>query len=175
MEDKQTDQNNDSELEELKKQAEEYLNNWKRERADLINYKKDEARRMEEFLKFSTEGIITELIDVIDGIEVSRKNLPDSKEFKEWTNGFDSSLDKLNKFLKKFGVEKIEVEGQKFDPNYHEVVAMGEAGATSEERASRARSEGGERSEVPSELQEIRPGYTMHGKVIRPARVKIIN
>src|SRR3989338_10489549 len=102
------------ELEECKHQCEEYLNNWKRERADFANYKKDEARRMEEFLKFSTEGIITELIDVIDGIEVSRKNLPDSKEFKEWTNGFDSSLDKLNKFLKKFGVEKIEVEGQKF-------------------------------------------------------------
>src|SRR3989344_338832 len=103
------DQQLNTELEECKKQAEEYLSNWKRERADFVNYKKDESKRMGEFLKFSTEGIITELIDVIDGIGVARSNLPDSKELKEWTAGFDNSLDKLDKFLKKFGVEKINV------------------------------------------------------------------
>src|SRR3989338_5233845 len=100
------------ELEQCKKQAEEYLNNWKRERADFLNYKKDEGKRMEDFLKFSTEGIILELIDVIDAIEVARKNIPDIKELKDWLEGFDSSLDKLDKFLNKFGVEKIEVRGE---------------------------------------------------------------
>ena len=143
------------EREELKKQAEEYLNNWKRERADFINYKKDEGRRMEEFLKFSTEGIIAELIDVIDGIEVSRKNLPDIKELKEWITGFDSSLDKLDKFLKKFGVEKISVKGERFDPLLHEAVEV--------------------QDKDGDKIEEIRPGYTMHNKVIRPARVKIVN
>ena len=118
-------------LEESKKQAEEYLNNWKRERADFVNYKKDEGKRMEDFIKFSTEGIIIELIDVIDGIEVARNNLPDrqaglpeSEELKEWTEGFDSSLDKLEEFLKKFGVEKIKVSGDKFDPLLHEAVEV---------------------------------------------------
>ncbi|OGN35620.1 MAG: nucleotide exchange factor GrpE [Candidatus Yanofskybacteria bacterium RIFCSPLOWO2_12_FULL_41_8] len=109
MEEKDIEQLN-KELEESKKQAEEYLNNWKRERADFLNYKKEEARRMEEFLKFSIEGIIMELIDVVDGIEVARKNLPESKELEEWTDGFDGSLDKLDKFLEKFGVEKIKIE-----------------------------------------------------------------
>jgi len=153
------------ELEECKQQCEEYLNNWKRERADFANYKKDEGRRMEEFLKFSTEGIIMELIDVIDGIEVSRKNLPDFKELKEWTDGFDSSLDKVGKFLKKFGVEKIKVEQEKFDPLLHEAVAV----------SSEASGEGREvKDKDGDKIEEIRPGYTMHGKVIRPARVKII-
>lgn len=156
-EEQQKNQQND-ELEECKKQAEEYLNNWKRERADFINYKKDEARRMKEFLKFSTEGIIMELIDVIDGIEVARSNLPNSKELKEWTEGFDSSLDKLSKFLEKFGVKKIKVKGEKFNPLIHEVVIVGEVidGIN------------------PEYVEEIRPGYTMHGKVIRPARVKLV-
>ena len=153
MEEKETEQLN-KELEECKKQAEEYLNNWKRERADFINYKKDEAKRMEEFLKFSTEGIIMELIDVIDGIEVARNNLPDSKELKEWTGGFDSSLDKLDKFLKKFGIEKINVAGSSFDPLLHEAVEV--------------------QDKDGDKIEEIRPGYTMHGKVIRPTRVKII-
>lgn len=134
--------------------AEEYLNNWKRERADFINYKKDESRRMGEFLKFSTEGIITELMDVIDGIEVARNNLPENNELKEWTDGFDSALDKLHKFLNKFGVEKINVEGEKFDPLLHEAVEV--------------------KDKDGDKIEEIRPGYTMHGKVIRPARVRII-
>ena len=161
MEEKDIKQLN-KELEESKKQAEEYLNNWKRERADFLNYKKEEARRMEEFLKFSIEGIIMELIDVVDGIEVARKNLPESKELEEWTDGFDGSLDKLDKFLEKFGVEKIKIEQDtstgseqvKFDPLLHEAVEV--------------------QDKEGDRIEEIRPGYTMHGKVIRPARVKIV-
>ena len=151
-----------NELEEAKKQAEEYLNSWKRERADFINYKKDEAKRMEEFLKFSTEGIILELIDVIDGIEVARNNLPESKELENWIQGFDSGWNKLGIFLKKFGVEKIEVRGQKFDPNLHEAV-FSESGESVPEGVH-----------LEGNLEEVRPGYKMHGKVIRPARVRIV-
>ena len=152
--DEQNIEQSNNELEECKKQGEEYLNNWKRERADFVNYKKDENKRMGEFLKFSTEGIIAELVDVIDGIEVARNNLPDSKELKEWTEGFDSSLDKLEIFLNKFGVEKIKTEGAKFDPVIHEAVEI--------------------QDKDGENIEEIRPGYTMHGKVIRPARVKIV-
>ncbi len=157
-----SEDNNDiknTELELCQRECDEYLNNWKRERADFVNYKKDESKRMEEFLKFSTEGIIMELIDVVDGIEVSRKNLPDSNDLKEWTSGFDSSLDKLSNFLKKFGVEKINVAGSGFDPLLHEAV-------TTEMQNQEESTE--------EKIEEIRPGYTMHGKVIRPARVKII-
>lgn len=155
------------ELEETKKQAtadggapqnavaEEYLNNWKRERADFINYKKDEMKRMGEFIKFSTEGVIMELMDSIDAIEVARKNFPENTETNGWIEGFDSAMDKLNKFLNKFGVEKIKTEGEKFDPLIHEAVEI--------------------QDKDGENIEEIRPGYTMHGKVIRPARVKIIN
>ena len=155
-EDKKEQQNND--LEECKKLAQEYLDNWKRERADFVNYKKDETKRMGEFLKFSTEGIIMELIDVVDEIEVARKNIPEIKELKEWLDGFDSTLDKLYKFLEKLGVEKIKVKGAKFDPLFHDVVIAGEV----------------VNGINPEYVEEIRPGYTMHGKVIRPARVKLV-
>ena len=151
-----------NELEECKAKTEEYLDNWKRERADLINYKKDEAKRMGEFLKFSTEGIIMELIDVIDGVGVARHNFPESKELKDWLDGFDSSLDKLDKFLEKFGVERVNTKGDpstgsgqvKFDPLMHEAVEI--------------------QDKDGENIEEIRPGYTMHEKVIRPARVRII-
>jgi len=154
MTDEKENEQLNNDVEECKRQAEEYLNNWKRERADFINYKKDEAERMEEFLKFSTEGIVMELLDVIDGIEAARNNLPDTKELKEWIDGFDSSLHKLEDFLKKFGVEKTKISGARFDPLLHEAVEVQDK-------------DGGK-------IEEIRPGYTMHGKVIRPARVKIV-
>jgi len=149
------------ELEEYKKQAEEYLNNWKRERADFVNYKKDEAKRMEEFIKFASEGIIIELIDVIDAIEVARKQLPEFKELEAWKMGFDSSLGKLNKFLEKFGVKKVEIKDGKFDPNFHEIV-FSESKESMPEGFS------------TDYMEEVRPGYTMHGKLIRPARVKMV-
>ena len=126
------------ELEKCKQQCEEYLNNWKRERADFLNYKKDETRRIEEFLKFGTEGLIAELIDVIDGVEVARKNLPRTKELKDWTDGFDSSMDKLHKFLGKFGVERIRVEG---DPS---------TGSTSSQQAG-----SGQAETDPAKLEEL--------------------
>ncbi len=144
----------EEQIKQLNSELEEYLNNWKRERADFINYKKDEAKRMEEFLKFSTEGIIMELIDVIDGIVVTRNNLPKIEGLKDWTEGFDSSIDKLHKFLIKFGVEKINVADSSFDPLLHEAVEV--------------------QDKDGDKIEEIRPGYTMHGKVIRPVRVRII-
>lgn len=174
-EEQQNNMQENNELSECTKQSEEYLNNWKRERADFVNYKKDEMKRMEEFLKFSTEGMVMELIDVLDGVGVARNNLPNSEELKEWTEGFDSSLDKIDKFLKKFGVEKIKVAGSSFDPLLHEAVVVSSDPSSEALAKEEALSEGQKVQDKDGQkIEEIRPGYTMHGKVIQPARVRII-
>lgn len=127
--------------------AEEYLNNWKRERADFINYKKEEIRRLEEFVKYSNEDLILELIDIMDNLELGLKHEP-TELLKKLSKDFEE-------LLKKYGVEKIKTKGEKFDPVLHEAV---------------------ETPEIPEALllEEVRPGYLMHDKVIRPARVKLI-
>lgn len=137
--------NNNAELDVCKKQAEEYLNNWKRERADFVNYKKDEVKRMGEFIKFANEGLIVEVIEIVDDLYIA------SKQSKN--EGLGQIIKKFEELLKKYGVEKIEVVDEKFDPLKHDAVES---------------EEGGEK------LQEIRTGYMMQGRVIRPARVKII-
>lgn len=136
----------ESELVKCKKQAEEYLNNWKRERADFINYRKDEAKRMVEFVKFANEGLILEIVEIIDDLETAAKHNPES-------TGLKQILNKFQDLLKKYEVERIEVAKKKFDPIYHEAI---------------------ESETDDGELEEIRTGYTLNGKVIRPARVKII-
>src|SRR3989344_2640233 len=132
---------------EINDKAEEYLNNWKRERADFLNYKKDESRRMEEFVRYANEDLILELIDILDNMELGLKHEP-TELLKKLSKDFEE-------LLKKYGVEKIKTEGESFDPVLHEAV---------------------ESSEVPEArlMEEVRPGYTMHGKVVRPARVKLI-
>jgi molecular chaperone GrpE len=134
-----------TELEISKKQAEEYLNNWKRERADFINYKKDEAKRVEEFVKYANESIILQLLDVVDDLDIAAKQEADAEATKQ-------IIKKTEDLLKKYGVERIKLDG-KFDPELHEAVST---------------EPGGEK------IEEVRAGHTMYGKVIRPTRIKII-
>jgi len=131
------------ELEKCQQERDEYLNNWKRERADFLNYKRDEVKRLEEFVKFSSETVILETIEIFDDLEKAAKEIGDE--------GLNQVLNKFQDLLKKYDVERITVEGA-FDPMLHEAVSTEESGG---------------------KLEEVRAGYKMHGRVIRPARVKM--
>ena|SRR5258708_2286958 len=149
--------------------AEEYLNNWKRERAEFQNYKKDEIKRIEQFAKFASEDVILETIEIVDDLELAvqelknrgprpvrspaRDQIASPEDLGEATsNGMEQIIRKFKDLFKKYGVEEIVVDGKKFDP------AMQEAVETEP---------GGEK------IVQVRSGYMMHDKVLRPARVKI--
>lgn len=123
--------------------TEEYLNNWKRAQADFANYKKDEAKRLEQFIKFAGESVIEDVLDVVGNLELAAEHIKDE--------GLKQVLKQFDSLFKKYSVERIAVVGQKFDPTVHEAV---------------------EAIVDDSKIAEARAGYTMHGKVIRPARVK---
>lgn len=138
------------EIEQCKKEREEYLNGWKRAKADLINYQKDEAKRFEEVIKFSNAAMVKELISVLDSFSLALKNGKADK-------GIYMIKSQLEDTLKKTGLEKSESSvGKKFDPNFHEAVAEAE-------------------SDMPAGdiIEEIESGYLLNGKVLRPARVKV--
>lgn len=132
------------------------MNNWQRERADFANYKKAESKRLEEFVKFANVGLILEVVEVLDDLEIVAKN-------NENNEGLEPVLKKFQDLLAKYGAERIKVEG-KFDPNLHEAV-------TAEAQNGSAETQNTEGEE---KLEEVRAGYKMNGRVIRPARVKII-
>jgi molecular chaperone GrpE len=144
----------ESELEKCRQERDEYLNGWKRAKADLINYQKDEAKRFEEIMQYATEAIARDLIPVLDsfelGIAALEKNGPVDK-------GVYIIKTQLEDALKKKGLEKIKVSpGDSFDP-------------------SRQESLGEKESDKPSGTvaEEIESGYLLNGKVVRPARVKL--
>lgn len=133
---------------EIPNKEQEYLNGWKRAKADLINYQKDEAKRFEEVIKFSNAIMIKELILVLDSFDLAEKH--DGKDFKMIKN-------QLEDIMKKSGLERMPVStGNAFDPNLHEAVGEVE----SDKPASTV-------------IEEVEGGYLLSGRVIRPAKVKI--
>jgi molecular chaperone GrpE len=131
------------ELEDAKAKCEEYLNGWKRERADFINYKKNEVEKMGELVKYANEDLILKIIPILDNLYLAANHIKDE--------GLTQIKKQLEDFLKKEGIEAIETVGKKFDPNTMEAVE-------------------GDGDTVAEETQR---GYVMSGKIIRVAKVKI--
>jgi len=141
--------------EQLTEKLQEYLNGWKRAQADLVNYKKDEAKRVEELLKYGQEKILLGLLEQYDDLERALNHAPPDTN-QGWLKGIKQVVKGFQDFLKRQGIEKIESDGS-FDPNHHEAIHQD---TESQEEGQKI-------------LEEYRPGYTIHGKVLRPARVKI--
>lgn len=142
------------ELEKCEKEREEYLNGWKRAKADLINYQKEESKRFEELLKFANAGMIRELITVLDSFDLALAAM--EKEGKA-EKGVYMIQTQLGEVLKKNGLERMPASvGGAFDPNLQETVGEVE-------------------SDKPpgTIIEEVAKGYLLNGRVIRPARVKI--
>ncbi|MEK9148205.1 MAG: nucleotide exchange factor GrpE [Patescibacteria group bacterium] len=139
-------------LERCEAERKEYLDGWQRAKAELINYKKGEAKRFEEFMKFAAEGVIAEAVQVLDSFDLALQHeMP-----KDVERGIVLIRSQLEDILRRRGLEILQAQGQKFDPALHE--SMGEVASELEEGM------------VAEELQR---GYLLNGKVLRPARVKI--
>jgi molecular chaperone GrpE len=138
----------------MQKERDEYLDGWKRAKADFINYKKDEAARLEQFVKFSNESLISELVIVLDSFDLSLAVLGKDPEA---VKGVTLIKNQMEDLLRKYGLEKINLKaGDAYDPGKAE--AVGEM----------------ESQGPPGTIAEVvGAGYALHGKVIRPARVKL--
>ena len=136
----------------LEKEKDEYLNGWKRAKADSINQQKDELKRMEEIMKFANADIIKDLLLVLDSFELSLLATKDPEAKK----GIEIIYSQLEKLLSKQGLKKIKAIGEKFDPALHEAMLQEESD-----------------KESGTILEEMVKGWKLNGKVIRPTKVKI--
>jgi len=148
------------EFEKLKKEKDEYLKGWQNERANFINYKKDEKERFKEVVRFSNERIVKSLIAILDGFDLAidsfLKQGKDKKENDDYLKGIYLIKSQLKDILEKEGVDEIKVKmGETFNPVFHEVVAMAE-----------------NKKFTPDTIIKIlEKGYILNNKVIRPCRV----
>lgn len=148
----------EGELEKLNKEKDEYLNGWKRAKADLINYQKEEGKRAQEFLKVANASIIIDLIPILDSFDLALLSAQsDSSTGLIESKGTAMIKAQLEEILKRYGAEKINVElGSPLDTRIHESVGEVEA-----------------KYPAGAIAEEVSRGYKLHDKVIRPAKVKI--
>jgi len=140
------------------KERGEYLAGWQRAQADFLNYKKEQNKRVEEILKFVNIDFILKLLPILDNFDLIEKKLPESLRADENIKGILQIKIQVLSFLKTQEIEEIKTIGEKFDPNFHEAIAEEEI----------------KDKESGIIIEEIQKGYIMHGRVIRPAKVKVV-
>ncbi|MDD5342204.1 MAG: nucleotide exchange factor GrpE [Patescibacteria group bacterium] len=152
----EADASTKGELEKLKKQAEEYLNGWKRAKADYANLQKETDKRQLEFVQYANEGLLRELLPLVDHFKQAFKHLPEDLKASDWVEGIRHIQTNLEKTLAYFGVKEIPTVGEKFDPAVHEAVEQ----IQSEEASGTI-------------VEEVKTGFSLHDKLLMPARVKV--
>ncbi len=137
----------------------EYLDGWQRMRADFANARKDEEARRGELIKFASEGLIEDLLPVLDSFSSAFANKEAWESVGEnWRKGVEYIYAQFYSVLESRGLTPLGVVGEKFDPRIHTAI---------EETTTETDEQDGVVAEV------VHRGYRFHSKVIRPASVKV--
>ena len=144
---KKDDTNQDNQrLEELQKHVEEWKSKYLRALADYQNLEKRKSDEVQEIRRFAGEFIIVRLLPIVDTFEKALKHIQDK--------GISLALKQLYTFLEEQDVHKLDVVGKSFNPTEMECIEVVDG-------------------KDESVLEEILPGYTLNGKIIRIAKVKV--
>ncbi len=145
-------------LEEARQEAARNLDNWQRTAAEMANFK----RRQEEQLKLQRDmvkaDVLQGVIGALDDLDLAFQNLPKQLDGQlvGWVEGFRLVQRKLDRILDDQGVTSVNTQGQ-FDPNLHEAISHEDSADHSE-------------GEI---IAELRKGYQIGSRVIRPALVRV--
>jgi molecular chaperone GrpE len=146
----------DAEMAKLTADLEELRQTLLRRQADFDNYRKRIEKERFEESKRATARVIEGLIPVIDGFEHALAAHREA-EYDNYRKGFELIYKQLLDSVTKLGVERIDPVGKPFDPHLHQAV----------DRAETTDHEDG------TILQVFQPGYVFHGRVLRPAMVRV--
>jgi molecular chaperone GrpE len=144
-------------LEAEKKRSEDYLTRLRYLQADFENLRKRCDRQIQQVSQYSNERLIIQLLEVVDELEMAVKNAQTNNSAQTLIEGVQMTLKRMRKVLEQEGVTPIESKGKPFDPTKHNAIAAEE------------------RDDVENcvVIEEVRKGYMMKEKVIRPSIVKV--
>lgn len=146
-----------AELERLRAEAKQANENYLRALADLQNFRRRGEEERARILKDGNEKLIKEFLPVLDDFDLAVSHAKTVESYEQLIGGVEAILRKFRETLSKQGVEAIEAVGEKFDPDMHEAVMVEEDSDQEDETVT----------------SELRKGYTLHKRVIRPSLVKV--
>ncbi|MEN6303869.1 MAG: nucleotide exchange factor GrpE [Armatimonadia bacterium] len=142
---------------ELEAELAETRENHLRAVADLQNYRRRSQEERAQQMQWANEAIISDLLPVLDNFERATGCEVDSEAARSLLKGVCMVEQQLRDLLGRYGVQRIATEGKFFDPAEHEAVAREETNDVCEGTI----------------VEELEPGYSLNGRVIRAARVKV--
>jgi molecular chaperone GrpE len=128
-----------------------------RTQADFENYKKRCAREKEEAIKYANSSLLERLIAIVDNFELGLSAARGEGESSPIYSGMSMVLKQLTDFLADSGLQPIDAEGEKFDPNLHEAISH---------EPSKSVPEG-------VVIRQTRRGYRMKDRLLRPSSVVV--
>lgn len=137
----------------------EYLTGWQRAKADFINMRKKDEEMQGEFMKYAKEGIIVDLLPVLDSFDLALKNKAVWESLPaDWRKGMESIYTQLQNTLSSHSVTKLDLIGKPFDPRFAEAVSMQPVT---------------EKSADGAVMDVLQSGYTLSDKTVRIAKVVV--
>jgi molecular chaperone GrpE len=153
---REPDQNVAQELARARAQADEYLAHLQRLQAEFDNYRKRMLKEQTNAVELAAEPVMRRLLEVLDDFELALMAANDQPDFDRFLHGVELVYAKLLDAVKSEGLERIPAEGTPFDPELHEALMQT-----------------GEGEGDPVVADVLRPGYTLRGRVVRPAGVRV--
>ncbi len=146
------------ELKEEAAKAKEYWERLLRMQAEFENSRKRLEKEKQDFVKFANEGIILELLNILDDLERA-VGLTETKhqDLPAFLKGVEMVLAHLYEMLKEYGLRPIETESKLFDPHLHEAMMQVQDNDKPEHTI----------------VEELQKGYLLNERVIRTAKVKV--
>jgi molecular chaperone GrpE len=146
----------DDDLKELASQLEEVKTRHLRLAADFENYKKRARQEQLETIQYAAATLAERLLPVLDDAQRAIEHAPEGTD-EAWLRGVRLTFQHLEEALASVGVQPIEAVGRPFDPKLDEAIGSEESGEHPDDTV----------------LAELRRGYRMHDRVLRPALVKV--
>lgn len=145
----------DDPLAAAKKEAAANYDRYTRAVADLENFRKRTLREKEELRQFAASGLMEDVIPVLDNLSLGLAAAKQQTEVKAILDGVGMVMEQFKSTLARHGLKEINPSGQRFDPNFHECISHQPSSEIGEEHV----------------MQVVRPGYTLNGRLLRPASV----
>jgi len=148
----------ETDLKKQKELAQEYQDRYLRLQAEFDNARKRMRKQQEEFVKFANEGLICDLLSILDDLERSVEARETKHQDSEaFLKGIEMILSHLYELLKRNNVKTIEAKGKIFDPNFHEALMQVEDDSVEENTI----------------IEELQKGYMIRERIVRTSKVKV--
>ncbi len=146
------------ELENLRRESQDYKDKYLRTLAESENLRKRLQKERQELIQYAIQNIVVDILNPLDHMEKAlsfSESMP--PEVKNWVQGFQMILTQFKDALNNHGIRAYDSKGHHFDPHYHEAIEM----IVTEEYPP------------GTIIEENVKGYKLGDKPIRPARVKV--